>query len=85
MAVPTLDGLSRYGFSAKVLIKPRVWEANKIFKTLYGDRRPIARKLDPTIHFALLIRHMRQVASTRHYLDTNDAGPAFGATAQANP
>lgn len=63
LAVPTLDGLSQYGFSATVLIEPRVWEANRIFKALYGDCRPGTRRLDPSVHFALLIRHMEQAGS----------------------
>ena len=63
LAIPTLDGLTQYGFSATVTIEPRVWEANKIFKALYGDRRPTTRRLDPRIHFAPLINHMKQDTS----------------------
>jgi len=63
LAVPTLDGLAQYGFSATVMIEPRVWEENQIFKALYGDRRPTTRRLDPSIHFAPLIDYIRQDAS----------------------
>jgi len=63
LAVPTLDGLSQYGFSATVMIEPRVWEACKIFKALYGDRTPATKRLDPSIHFALLIERMQQAGS----------------------
>ncbi len=63
LTVPTLDGLTQYGFSARVTIEPRVWEAGKIFKTLYGDRRPATRRLDPSVHFALLIDRMKQASS----------------------
>jgi hypothetical protein len=83
--VPTLDGLSRSGFSATVLIEPRVWEANKIFTALYGEYRPAARRLDPTTHFAPLIHHIRQVASSRHYRDADHAGFAVGAADLVTP
>ena len=63
LAVPTLDGLAQYGFSATVRIEPRVWEAGRIFKALYGDRTPATRRLDPSIHFALLIDRMKQAGS----------------------
>lgn len=49
-----------HGFSATVAIEPRVWEENKIFKALYGYIRPAARKMDPSVHFAPLIRRMKQ-------------------------
>jgi hypothetical protein len=81
LAVPTLDGLTQYGFSATVTIEPRVWEENKIFKALYGDLRPATRKLDPSIHFAPLIDHMQKEASNHRHLDT---GPASCITRQAN-
>jgi len=70
LAVPTLGRLSRYGFSARVQIEPRVWEQNKIFRALYGARKPPTKRIDPTVHFARLIDYMRQDAIRRHCFDT---------------
>jgi len=63
LAVPTLDGLAQYGFSATVTIEPRVWEQGRIFKALYGDHTPATKTLDPSEHFALLIDHMKRASS----------------------
>ncbi len=63
LTAPTLDGLARYGFSVAVKIEPRVWEQDKIFKALYGNRKPATKTLDPSIHFALLIDHMKRAGS----------------------
>lgn len=60
LAVPTLDDPAMHGFSATVTIEPRVWEENKIFKALYGNIRPAEKKVDPSVHFAPLIRRMKQ-------------------------
>ena len=51
------------GFSATVAIEPRACEENKIFKALYGNIRPATSKVDPSVHFAPLIRRMRQDGS----------------------
>jgi hypothetical protein len=73
LPVPALDALSQYGFSATVTIEPRVCEANRIFKALYSDRQPIRRRLDPSIHFAPLIHHIKQDASNRRHFSTSGA------------
>ena len=85
LAVPTLDGLTQYGFAVRVQIEPRVWEENRILKALYGNQRPATRMLDPSIHFATLIDYMKQDALSRRYLATSSAGPASSTTDQANP
>jgi hypothetical protein len=84
LAIPTLDGLTQYGFSATVTIEPRVWEANKILRALYGDRKPTTRRLDPGIHFAPLIDYIEQDASNRRHFSTSDADPASHATCQSS-
>ena len=63
LPAPTLDGLAQYGFSAAVTIEPRVWEQGRIFKALYGNAKPTARKLDPRVHFTPLIEYMKQDSS----------------------
>jgi len=85
LAVPTLEGLAKYGFSATVTIKPRVWEESKILSALYGSSRPTTTRVNPSIHFALLIHYMKQDMPNRHCFDDASADPTSCATRQASP
>jgi hypothetical protein len=60
LAVPTLDSLARYGFSAKVEIEGRVWEMKKIRKALAVEGCPRVERLDPVAHYPLLIEYLRR-------------------------
>ncbi|OHB66174.1 MAG: hypothetical protein A2Y77_04555 [Planctomycetes bacterium RBG_13_62_9] len=62
LPVPTLDFLAAYGFSARLEIEPRVWEAGKILDVAYPNRSGRMRKLDPTVHFPRIMSHLEQSA-----------------------
>lgn len=85
LPVPTLDGLTRYGFSASVTIEPRVWEQRRILRALYGDHKPAAKNLDPRIHFAPLIEFMKQDMSNHGRLSDSNAASASEATQRTSP
>ncbi len=59
LAVPTLDSLARFGFSAKVEIEGRVWELKKIRKALAVEGCPPVERLDPVVHYPPLIDYLR--------------------------
>jgi hypothetical protein len=76
LSVPTCDDLSRYGFSATVTIEPRVWEQGRILKALHAGRKPVTTRIDPPIHFPLLIDYLKQDMPSHHCSDTTQtAGP----------
>ncbi len=58
LAVPSLDSLSDYGFSGKVEIDAKVWELAKILKVLEAAGSPRTERLDPAIHFPLIMNHI---------------------------
>jgi hypothetical protein len=59
VAVATLDSLARYGFSVKVELESRLWEQNKIRKVLNDAGSAATKRLDPAIHFPLIIEYCR--------------------------
>jgi hypothetical protein len=72
--VPTLDALSRHGFSAAVEIRPKEWERGKIFEVLFGDRRD--RPIDPAVHIPRLMEYIRRDAVEHyHYLVDPGSSP----------
>jgi hypothetical protein len=62
-----------------------VWEESKILKVLYDGRRPATTRVNPSIHFALLIDYMKQDMPNYHCFDSTSDGPTSCATHQANP
>lgn len=60
LAVPTLESLARYGFSAKVEIEGRVWEQKRIRKALSAEGCVVTGRLDPVVHFPLLVNYLRR-------------------------
>jgi hypothetical protein len=61
---PTLDALSRYGFSAFVEIEPHELEKGKILRIVYPDGQ--GRRIRPDVHFAPIMRQIRQEAAARY-------------------
>jgi hypothetical protein len=57
VAAPTLDSLARHGFSVTVELEPRLWEQNKISKVLNDAGSATTKRLDPAIHFPLIIAY----------------------------
>ena len=63
LAVPTLDGLARYGFTVKLEIETKVWEKKRILAAAYPDGVATAKRIDPVIHFPRIIRHMERACA----------------------
>ncbi len=62
--VPTLDALTRHGFTLKIQTRSREWERDKIFMVLFGDRHD--RQIDPAVHIPRLIQYARQNAIDKY-------------------
>jgi hypothetical protein len=58
---PSLESLSKYGFSLDVKFEPRIWERNKILEIVYSknQRKPW---IDPEKHLALIMKYIRKQA-----------------------
>lgn len=63
--VPTLDGLSEFGFSVKLEILPKIWESGKIRKVAYGEGVKRGKRVEPAVHFPRLMSYIRQDAVKR--------------------
>ncbi len=58
---PTLDALSKYGFSAYVEIEPHEWERGKVLRIVYPDGK--GKRIYPATDFAPIIAQInREVA-----------------------
>lgn len=68
--VPTLDYLADYGFSVKVEIEPREWQRGRILRIVYPDRETRQRRLQPALHFPIIMDYIREDAIRKF-------GPAF--------
>ncbi len=64
LAAPTLDILSKYGFSMKYEISPNEWEKDKILRTIYPDGA--GDKVEPYKHFATLMYHIKRQAIEKY-------------------
>ncbi len=62
--VPTLDVLSKHGFSVTVEIEPHEWEKGKILRIVYPNGR--GKRIRPTEHFPQIMAHIRQEAAARY-------------------
>lgn len=60
--VPTLDYLADYGFSVKVEIEPREWQKGKILRIVYPDRATRKKRLQPALHFPIIMDTIREDA-----------------------
>lgn len=57
--VPVLD-FSEYGFSIKFEIEPREWEKDKILDVVYGNSKERPKRIQPAIHFAPIMEHIKK-------------------------
>ena len=62
--VPTIEVLSKYGFSMKYEISPNVFEQEKIYKVVFPDEK--AKKIQPDIHFPIIMDHIEKVAAEKY-------------------
>jgi hypothetical protein len=65
LAIPDLDSISKYGFAVKLEIEPREWEKNKILKILYPKKKNRKKRLEPNIHFPVIMNHIKSDAINR--------------------
>ena len=63
--VPTLDDVSKYGFSVKLEISPRIWESKKIRNIAYGEGGKRGKRIEPAAHFPRIMSYIRQDAVKR--------------------
>ena len=62
---PNADFLSEYGFSLEFEIEPREWEKDKILTIVYPDRKQRRKRIDPAIHFPVIMDYIRKDAIER--------------------
>jgi hypothetical protein len=63
---PNPDFLSEYGFSLKYEIEPREWEKGKILRIVYPKAKERRKRLEPIIHFAPIMDHIKNSAAIRY-------------------
>ena len=83
---PNLDILEKHGFSLKIEIEPHEWERDAILAIAYPDPEQRRRRIDPAIHFAQIMDHIRRDAVRRygHQVYAQDRMSAYG-TAPTGP
>jgi len=69
---PTLDFLADFGFSVKLEIEPKEREKRKILKIVYPKAVTGSRRIEPAIHFAPIMEHIRRAAEQKY---GRDIGP----------
>ncbi len=73
--IPTLDFLSEYRFSMLFEIEPREWEKNKVFKIVYPNKKEKKKRIDPIVHFPILMDYIKKAAIEKYGpdVDLNDS------------
>lgn len=74
--VPSLQSLADYGFSCKFEIEPKVWEADRILKIVYGDKSPGQRRIEPAVHLPVIMDHITRLAVKRYGPDAGSPHPS---------
>ena len=64
--IPTLDCLSKYGFSMKFEIEPREWEKGRILSIIYSDKETRGKYIEPVKHFAAIMSHIIKEAEKKY-------------------
>jgi hypothetical protein len=82
--VPNLDFLSQYGFSMKLEIEPREWEKGKILKAAYPDGKKRKKRIEPIVHFATIMDHIKAEAAEKYGYDVALHHPRMVATGDLN-
>jgi hypothetical protein len=67
--VPGLDFVREYGFSVQFEIKPNIWEANTILDIAYAGEKKRKKRIEPVIHYPLIMAHIRKEAKERYGSD----------------
>jgi len=82
--VPTLEVLEKHGFSLDLQIEPREWEKDKILDVVYPDKKERKRRIDPSMHFARIMDHVKKDAIRRYgqNVDAQRATALYGAATE---
>ena len=64
--IPNPDFLCEYEFYLKFEIEPREWEKGKILRIVYPDVKERRQRLEPAIHFALIMDYIKKDAAGRY-------------------
>ena len=64
--VPTLEVLDKHGFTLELEIEPHEWERDKILEVVYPDPEEKKSRVDPTMHFARIMDHVKKDAVRRY-------------------
>jgi hypothetical protein len=75
LAVPTTDILKKYGFTMKHAIHPHEWERGKIFKVAYNGNPDGATRIDPVIHFPILMDYIKKTSVDKYKYIVDDPDP----------
>ncbi len=62
--IPTLDALSKFGFSATLEIEPHEWEKNKILRIVYPHEH--RKRIRPDLHFAQIMEQIQREAAAKY-------------------
>ena len=71
LPLPDWD-VSKYGFSIKLEIEPREWEKNKILKVVYPDKDNRKKRIEPAIHFPVIMNVIKLDAKRKGILIHQD-------------
>ena len=69
--MPTLQTLTRYGFALRLEIDPRVWEKGRILRVVYHDGSVSGRRIEPAVHFPLIMAYIVTDAVNRFGYDVD--------------
>jgi len=78
---PSLDFLQEYGFVVKFEIEPRELERGKILSIIYPEKKERKRRIEPAVHFALIMERIEKEAVEKYGCLIEPAGevPPAGA------
>jgi hypothetical protein len=66
LPVPTLDAVTEQGFSLTFELEPKVLQSGKILSVAYPDPKHRGTRVEPAVHFPLLMEHIRHDAIDRY-------------------
>jgi hypothetical protein len=83
-AVPGLDALCEFGFSARLEIEPKTVEEKKVLELVCGHTDQVVQRIDPEVDFPLVMERVRQDAIQRYGVDVTSPGrePSLARSAQ---
>jgi len=64
--LPNMKVLEQYGFKFKLEIEPREFEKNKILRIVYPNRKTAKKRINPEIHFKVIMDAIVKAAVARY-------------------